>query len=305
MNAKIIVHGGAWNIPEQYHQAHVDGCYQAIDSVLADLESGLDALSTVEKAVNVLETDDTFNAGRGSYLNAIGEIELDAIICDGRTLNFGAVAAVQNILHPVSVAKMILDHPEHNFLVGKGIQQFLREKQVPEIPVEELLTKRELQYYKKIKADPRFRTRMPFEESPMDTVGAVALDVRGNFAAATSTGGTPRKLPGRAGDSPVIGAGAYADNEAGAVSATGYGEAIMKVLLSKTVCEKLKSSPPLEAARQGIAILEKRVDGLGGIIGINLSGEYVYAHNTPYMAFAYYQQNSGIISQIKMNDPRV
>ena len=305
MEPKIIVHGGAWNIPARFQQAHIDGCYQAVQAVTSDLENGLNALDAVEKAVNVLEEDATFNAGKGSYLNAIGEIELDAIICDGKTLNFGAVAAVQNILHPVSVAKILLNHPEHCFLVGKGAQQFLQNNQIPEVAVEDLLTKREQIYYRKIKGDPNFRTRMPFEPSSRDTVGAVAMDRNGDFAAATSTGGTPRKLPGRAGDAPVIGAGAYADNQTGAVSATGYGEAIMKVLLSKAICENLINIPPIEAAQRGIDLLEKRVDGLGGVIGINKKGDYVYAHNTPFMAFAYYKKEAGIISRIKIIDSTV
>jgi beta-aspartyl-peptidase (threonine type) len=305
MKPKIIVHGGAWNIPHKYHQAHIDGCYQAVQAVISDLENGLSALDAVEKAVNVLEEDATFNAGKGSYLNAIGEIELDAIICDGKTLNFGAVAAVQNILHPVTVAKILLNHPEHCFLVGKGIQQFLRDNHIQEVAVEDLLTERELVYYRKIKGDQNFRTRMPFEPSPMDTVGAAAMDQNGDFAAATSTGGTPRKLPGRAGDSPIIGAGAYADNRTGAVSATGFGEAIMKVLLSKVVCDSLLTLPAIEAAQRGINLLEKRVNGLGGVIGINDKGDYAYAHNTPFMAFAYYQKEAGIISQIKIIDSTV
>ena len=305
MEPKIIVHGGAWNIPSKNHQAHIDGCYQAIEAVAADLENGLNALDAVEKAVKVMEVDSTFNAGRGSYLNSVGEIELDAIICDGKTLNFGAVAAAQNILHPVSVAKILLKHPEHCFLVGEGIKQLLQEHHITEVHVEELLTERELIYYRKIKEDPKFRTRIPFEPSTMDTVGAVAMDQKGDVAAATSTGGTPRKLPGRAGDSPVIGAGAYADNRTGAVSATGYGEAIMKVLLSKFVCDNLINMPPMEAARLGITILEKRVDGLGGVIGVNRRGEYAFFHNTPFMAFAFYQKDAGIISQIKIDGSAV
>jgi beta-aspartyl-peptidase (threonine type) len=302
MDPKIIAHGGAWNIPDEHHQSHIAGCHKAIEAVASDLVNGLSAIDAVEKAVNVLEEDVTFNAGKGSYLNSTGNIELDAIICDGKTLNFGAVAAVQNVLHPVSVARLLLNHPEHCFLVGAGVQQFMQENNFSLIAIEELLTERELKYYQKIKQDPQFRTRIPFEPSPMDTVGAVALDEKGNFAAATSTGGTPRKLPGRTGDSPVIGAGAYADNSAGAVSATGYGEAIMKVLLSKTVCDSLRNLPALKAAQQGIRLLEKRVNGLGGVIGINRAGEYTYSHNTPYMAFAYYKKDTGVISRIRVSD---
>jgi len=299
MEPKIIVHGGAWNIPRRFHQAHLDGCSEAIKSVIPDLQNGLSALEAVERAVNVLESDPTFNAGKGSYLNAAGEIELDAIICDGTTLNFGAVAAIQNVLHPVSVAKILLTHPEHCFLAGRGIEEFLKEHHFPLVKVEELLTERELIYYRKIKGDPKFRTRKPFEPSPGDTVGAVALDKQGHLAAATSTGGTPRKLPGRVGDSPVIGAGAYADNQLGAISATGYGEAIMKILLAKLVCDQLTHLPAMEAARYGISQLQERVNGLGGVIGITQNGEYAYCHNTPYMAFAFHDKTDGIVCRIK------
>lgn len=299
MVPKIIVHGGAWNIPKRFHQAHLEGCSKAVQAVYADLKNGLSALEAVERAVNELEADPTFNAGRGSYLNVKGEIELDAIICDGKTLNFGAVAAVQNILHPVSVAKILLNHPEHCFLAGNGLKDFLKEHHIAEVAVEDLLTRRELVYYRKIKGDPNFRTRKPFEPAPGDTVGAVALDDRGNLAAATSTGGTPRKLPGRIGDSPVIGAGAYADNQLGAISATGFGEAIMKILLAKLVCDNFKDLPAMAAARFGITQLQKRVSGLGGVIGINRSGTYAYCHNTPFMAYAYYNTKKGIVSHIK------
>jgi beta-aspartyl-peptidase (threonine type) len=305
MEPKIIVHGGAWNIPRRFHQAHQDGCYNAVQVVYSDLKNGLSALEAVERSVNELESDPTFNAGKGSYLNVRGEVELDAIICDGKTLNFGAVAAVQNVLHPVSVAKILLNHPEHCFLAGSGVQQFLKEHHITEVAVEDLLTHRELVYYRKIKGDPNFRTRKPFEPAPGDTVGAVALDESGNLAAATSTGGTPRKLPGRVGDSPVIGAGAYADNHLGAISATGYGEAIMKILLAKLVCDHLKDLPALDAARFGITQLEKRVNGLGGVIGINRAGEYAYYHNTPFMAYAYYNTKKGIVSSIKIDDAPV
>ena len=134
----------------------------------------------------------------------------------------------------------------------------------------------------------------------MDTVGAVALDVNGNIAAATSTGGTARKLVGRVGDSPICGAGAYADNELGGASATGWGESIMKILLSKTAVDLLGRSEAMAAAQESIYILQKKVKGLGGIIGINKSGEYAYAHNTPKMAYAYWDTINGeFISRIK------
>jgi beta-aspartyl-peptidase (threonine type) len=132
----------------------------------------------------------------------------------------------------------------------------------------------------------------------MGTVGAVALDNEGNLAAGTSTGGTPRKLPGRVGDSPVIGSGAYADNQLGAVSASGYGEAIMKVVLSKYVCDLFRSEPAKKACREAVHFLQNKVDGLGGVIGLTYQGEYAWAHNTPYMAFAWYDPDKGTTAKI-------
>jgi len=297
---KLIVHGGAWSIPTRLHTDHINGCRKAVETVYPELLDGLSALDAVERAVNILEEDPTFNAGRGAFLNARGNIELDAIICNGRDLNFGAVAAVQNILHPVSAARLVMEKSEHCFLVGSGAQEFLRIHHFPEVPIEELLTERELQFYRKIKSDPNFTTRKPFEPHPGDTVGAVAMDVHGNLATATSTGGTPRKLPGRVGDSPLIGAGSYADNRSGAASATGWGESIMKILLSRTVCDYFNHLPPLKAAEQSIKELSERVEGLGGIIGINREGEYAYAHNTRRMALAFFEPTKGIIAGIDL-----
>ncbi len=298
---KLIVHGGAWNIPTRLHSDHITGCREVVEAVYPQLREGLSALDAVERAVNLLEENPTFNAGRGSFLNARGEIELDAIICDGREVNFGAVASVQNILHPVTAARLVMEKSEHCFLVGCGAQEFLREHHFPEVAIEELLTERELRYYRKIKSDPNFTTRKPFEPHPGDTVGAVAMDVHGNLAAATSTGGTPRKLPGRVGDSPVFGAGAYADNRTGAASATGWGESILRVLLSRTVCDFLASMPPREAAQQGIRILNERTKGLGGIIGINRKGEYAIDHNTPWMAMAFFEPGKGVHAGIGLS----
>ncbi len=299
MEPKLIVHGGAWNIPEKLHEAHINGCQKTVEQVYPELKNGLSALDAVEQSVNILEKDPTFDAGRGAFLNANGKIELDAIICDGKTLAFGAIAAITNILHPVSAARLIMEKTEHCMLVGEGADQFLSELNFPKVSIEALLTERELEYYRRIKSDPNFKTRKPFESSPHDTVGAVAMDQNGNFAAATSTGGTPRKLPGRVGDSPLIGAGAYADNQSGAVSATGWGESIMKVLLARSVCNYFKHHSAQKAAESGITDLQDRVNGLGGVIGINREGEYACFHNTEYMAFAFYTSGTGISAGIE------
>lgn len=298
MKTKLIVHGGAWSIPEEFEKDHIDGVHQAVAQFYPYLKQGMSALDAVEAAVKIMECDPTFDAGRGAFLNAIGEIELDAIIMDGRTLDFGAVAAVQNILHPISLARLVMEQTEHCLLVGNGAQLFARDNNIPELSPESLLTPRELEFYEKIKNDPDFYTHKPFEPKPNGTVGAVALDIYGNLAAATSTGGTPRKHPGRVGDSPLPGAGAYADNEAGAASATGWGESIMKVLMSKTACDLLKFHSAEKAAKLAVDQLQQRVSGWGGIILIDRNGNYGFAHNTTKMAFAYAESSGEIIAKI-------
>ncbi|MGH1364599.1 MAG: isoaspartyl peptidase/L-asparaginase [Calditrichia bacterium] len=297
---RLIVHGGAWDIPDALVDDHISGVRSAIEQVAPQLEAGMNAIDAVEAAVNVLEAHPVFDAGRGSFLNADGEIELDAMIMNGRDLNFGAVAALQNILHPISVAKAVYTHPDHCFFVGRGAQRFAADHGFPELKPEELLTDRELEYFHQIKSDPDFKPHHPFEETPKGTVGAVAMDANGNIAAATSTGGTPRKMPGRVGDTPLIGSGTYADNSSGGVSVTGWGEAIMKVLLAKTICDSLTSKTADAAIQNALNILRTRVSGLAGAIAVSRTGEYGLAHNTPRMAFAYQQTDGDIKAGIRL-----
>lgn len=299
MPIRLIVHGGAWSIPDDMDTAHLGGVQSALKLVYPALRAGMTALEAVEKAVNILEEDPTFDAGRGAFLNDRGEIELDAIIMDGRDLSFGAVAAVQNLLHPVSLARQVMLRTDHSMLVGKGAQAFATAIGMKELDPTALLTERELAYYHQIKEDPHFKSHHPFEPLPSDTVGAVAMDKDGNLAAATSTGGTPRKMAGRVGDSPIIGAGAYADNQTGAVSTTGWGESIMKVLLAKTVCDRMEHSSALEAAKYGIQVLRARGKGYGGLIGINAKGEYAFAYNTKKMAWGWVDEDGVPQSKIR------
>ncbi|WP_147820809.1 isoaspartyl peptidase/L-asparaginase [Salidesulfovibrio onnuriiensis] len=288
MKPRLIVHGGAWDIPDQHVEAHINGVRAAVETVHPLLEQGMSALEAVERAVNILEEDPTFDAGRGAFINARGDIELDAMIMDGRTLDFGCVAALRNLLNPVSVARRIMDARDFRMLVGPGAQEFARAQGFDEVPIEELLTERELKLYEKIKNDESFKPISAFSgQAPSDTVGAVALDRDGNLACATSTGGTPRKHPGRVGDSPIVGSGGYADNESGAASATGYGETIMRVVLCKTACDRIEGQGAMRAAASAIETLETRGKGYGGIILIDPRGGYGFAHNTPRMAFAY------------------
>jgi beta-aspartyl-peptidase (threonine type) len=313
MQARLIVHGGAWNIPEEYEADHLEGVRRAVAEVFPKLQDGASALDAVEAAVQILEEDPTFNAGRGAVLNAVGEIELDAMIMDGATLNLGAVAALQNILHPVAVARLVMERTEHCLLVGAGAQHFARQMGVPAVQTEELLTTRELDFYLRARQDPGFRTIGPFQacpqsgradsgaasSHPLGTVGAVAMDKKGNLAAATSTGGTAGKLPGRVGDSPLAGAGTYADNACGAASATGWGEAVIKTLLTKTACDLLGNHTAQIAADMAVAMMRQRVQGLAGIILIDRRGDYGFAYSTPKMAFAYAEPSGRVLAHIK------
>jgi beta-aspartyl-peptidase (threonine type) len=297
----LIVHGGAYDIPKETHEAHVAGCRRAAETGWAVLSRGGSALEAVEAAVRVMEDDPTFDAGYGSYLNAKAEIELDAMIMDSRDLNFGAVAAVQRVRHPVTLARMVMTESEHAMLVGAGAEAFAREHDLPICSPEELLAERELERWRKetgfLEKNP---VSAPPDIGPSDTVGAVALDTGGNLAAATSTGGTFNKLPGRVGDSPLVGCGAYADNRSGAVSATGMGEALMKVVISKATCDLIAAGMTAqEAADAAVAILSERTTGHGGLIVLDRTGRAGVAHSTPYIAHAVVTPDGEIITDIE------
>lgn len=291
MQPKLIVHGGAWDIPDEFVDDHVAGVRAAVEAIYPKLAEGMSALDAVEQAVNILEADPTFDAGRGAFLNGRGDIELDALIMDGAKLDFGAVAAVANLLHPVSLARKVMGAKDFRILVGQGAMEYACECGFEPVDPRELLTERELAFYEKIRNDESFAPIDAFSgrcgSTPSDTVGAVALDADGNLACATSTGGTPRKHPGRVGDSPIIGSGGYADNELGAASSTGYGESILRVMLCKTACDFLRTEDAMNAAARSMEVLRTRGQGYGGVIMLSPGGEYGFAHNTPRMAFAY------------------
>ncbi len=258
-------------------------------------------MDAVETAVRVLETDPTFDAGCGSFLNENGEVELDASIMDGKTLKAGAVAAVRRLLHPVSLARKIMEETEHLLLVGAGAEKFARKLGMHFCKTESLLTGRELALWKKLKNKKEFHAKPLFSGHPKGTVGAVALDAYGNLAAATSTGGTPRKMAGRVGDTPIIGAGTYADNTLGAVSCTGWGEGIMRIGLARQVLNYLeKGLSPTVAVKNAIEEMRKRVDGYGGAILVTPQGQIGLYHNTPKMAFAYSEKSGQVKAGIKL-----
>jgi L-asparaginase / beta-aspartyl-peptidase len=296
----LLVHGGAWAIPAEMVEAHRLGVSNALAIGYALLEDGATAVEAVEAAVTILEDDETFDAGRGSYLTSTGRVQLDALIMDGGTLRAGGVACVERLRNPIQAARLVLDKSPHVYFVGTGAEDFAREHGMELIENSDLVLERE----KARLADAQSKARVGLpdltfagdDKSPEtparpefdshDTVGAVALDSHGNLAAATSTGGTLNKAPGRVGDSSLIGCGCYADNLSAAVSLTGWGEPIMKLVLGKWAVDRVAAgSTPQQAATDAIEYLFDRLGGHGGIILLGPDGTVGLAHNTPRMAW--------------------
>jgi len=284
----LIVHGGAWDIPDAEVPGQLAGCRRAAGLGWALLSRGGSAVEAVEAAVRHLEDDPAFDAGVGAWLNEAGEVELDAIIMDGATLASGAVAAVQHVRNPVALARIVMEYTPHALIVAKGAEKLAALHGLPPVDEAALLTGPELARWQAFKSQRDFSIRAAFGGKPRGTVGAVARDRAGHLAAATSTGGTPNKMQGRVGDSPLIGCGCYADDLSAAASATGWGESIMKVVLCKTACDAAASGRTAPAAAErAIGVLADRVQGLGGVIVIDRQGHIGCAYNTPRMARAW------------------
>jgi beta-aspartyl-peptidase (threonine type) len=299
----LILHGGAWDIPADQLDAHEQGVFDALQEGWRILDRGGSALDAVETAVTSLENDPAFDAGRGSFLTRDGRVQLDALIMDGATLRAGGVACVERIRNPIQAARLVLDKSPHVYYVGSGAEAFAQSQGMPLIHNSELVIDRERRRLAEAQAreqagapDRTFSghppSDEPYESDPgpnetsHDTVGAVALDSEGRLAAATSTGGTLNKDPGRVGDSSLIGCGCYADNSAAAVSLTGWGEPIMKLVLGKWATDRvLAGRSPEQVAPEAMAYLLRRLQGHGGIILLAPDGRYGLAHNTPRMAW--------------------
>jgi beta-aspartyl-peptidase (threonine type) len=284
----LAVHGGAWHIPDEAAEACRHGCARALDRGWAILERGGSALDACEAAIIELEDDPVFDAGTGSHLNRDGRVQCDAILMDGTTLKAGAIAGVERLRNPVKVARLVLDRSEHMMLVGPGAEQFAVEMGVALCNPSELVIAREVEFWYKNKHESDLARGHFVGDAQLGTVGAVALDARGSLAAGTSTGGTACKYPGRVGDSSLIGCGCYADDRAGAVSATGYGEAIMKVVMAKAAADFLAAGDsPQAAAEKAVALLAVRTEGKGGLILLDPAGGVGAAFSTPHMAYAF------------------
>lgn len=272
----MLVHGGAGPRRDQEDGAGARaGCLAAAEAGAALLAAGGSALDAVELAARTLEDDPRFNAGLGAVLSADGEVELDASLMDGQTLRCGAVAVVKTVKNPISLARAVMEHSPHVLLVGPGADAFARTRGIPAIAPGALVTELQRQRW------------LERRQATHGTIGAVAVDARGQVAAATSTGGTAGKLEGRVGDSPLIGAGTIADSRFGAASSTGLGEFIIRVGLARTVLEGLRRGlHPNAAAAEGIAELV-RIGGDGGVIVARPDGELGWAFSSERMAGAW------------------
>ncbi len=303
----LLVHGGAWAIPDDDAAAHEAGVRRALETGHEILARGGTAIDAVEAAVTILEDDPTFDAGRGSFLTSNGRVQLDALLMDGGRMKAGGVACVERLRNPIKAARIVLEKSPHVYFVGPGAEQFAHDHGMPLIDNAELVLDRERtrlaeaqvrhaagladETFSGLQDDKSPETAIALnqnEKGPKghDTVGAVALDAYGNLAAATSTGGTLNKTPGRVGDSSLIGCGCYADNLSAAVSLTGWGEPIMKLVLGKWATDRVAAgSAPEIAAREAISYLYNRLGGHGGIILLGPDGRFGLAHNTPAMAW--------------------
>ncbi len=277
----VLVHGGAGTVSEARRKAHTEGCRRAAAVGASVLRSGGSALLAVEEAVRALEDDPLFNAGTGACLNAEGRVEHDASIMEGTRLGAGAVCALDGFATPIAIARAALEDGRHVLYAGPGARAFALARGF--VPVGDALL-----------VTPA--ARAAFEEARGNpgaigwaggTVGAVAVDARGGLAAATSTGGMINKSAGRVGDSALIGAGTYADDEAGAVSTTGHGEGMIRIAAAHTAVARMASGESASAAASAVmARLTAKIGTTGGLIAVDHRGRWGFARSTVTMSWA-------------------
>lgn len=270
---RLIVHGGAGNRKPTREALNV--LAQALAAGYAKMKQGGPALDAVVKAITVMENSGQFNAGIGGNLQLDGVRRLDASVMEGANLKAGAVTGVEVIRNPILAARKIMESP-HVLFTNAGAPFF--GKDLEPMPA---VDKRSLRRLEQMKKNARFVCEL--YAGHFSTVGAVAIDANGNLAAGTSTGGSHAMLPGRVGDSPIIGAGTYADNKSGAVSCTGSGESILRLSLAKEICMNLKKAPPAGAVRPGLKRI-LQLSGQAGVIVIDSNGRFTIMHTTGYMA---------------------
>ncbi|XP_034474558.1 probable isoaspartyl peptidase/L-asparaginase GA20639 [Drosophila innubila] len=284
----VLVHGGAGNIADAKIPIAKRGVKRAARRGYVTLQDTGSVLDAVEHAVNSLEEDGNFNAGYGSVLNWEGEVEMDAAIMHGAQLEAGCVSLVQDIMHPITLARRIMETTRHRYLAGAGAMQIAKAEGIDILPKGALVTEAALKSLEDFKASQN-KTRDSVLFGSPGTVGAVAIDACGNVAAATSTGGITGKLPGRIGDSPVLGAGTYADNETGAISATGHGETIMRYNVASRILALVQygNYTIQQATEQVLQQMTDRFDETAGIIAIDHRGQLGIHFTSRRMSWAY------------------
>jgi beta-aspartyl-peptidase (threonine type) len=271
-------------MPDEVIEEHAAGCREAALAGWQVLTAAGSALDAVEAAVRSMEDNPTYDAGVGSHLTADRRVELDAAVMDGSDLSCGAVASVRCIRNPVSLARLVMASPQV-LIVGEGAMRFADEHGVRQIPEADLMVRREVEFWERLRAERGLFVPTEEKDAPADTVGAVAIDARGNIAVATSTGGTPYKYPGRVGDCPLIGAGSYADNAAGGAATTGRGEDVVRTVMGKRCVDLMGAGRSAqEAASVVVQECVQRVQGRVGIIAVDRRGTTGRANSTTRMS---------------------
>ena len=287
----LMVHGGAGTIPDDSVDRYVAGIRAALDAGWTILEHGGTAIDAIEAAIVSMEDSGSFNAGRGSVVNQDGRVQLDALIMDGATLAAGGVGAVETVRNPIRVARAVMERSPQVLFVGGGAERFAVEHGFEPIDNADLVAPLERRRFDQVRAGSAAGAAVEPEavldgSIGRDTVGAVALDLRGNLVAGTSTGGTAYKPVGRLGDSSIIGSGGYADNDSAAVSCTGEGEAIMRLVLGKWAVDRVaEGQTPQAAAEAAIERLGRRLEARGGLILVDRQGRPGVAFNAERMAW--------------------
>jgi len=277
----VVVHGGAGNVEPERRVKHAAGCLLAARAGLSVLREGGSALDAAERAARVLEDDPLFNAGTGACLDEEGRVAHDASIMEGRGLSAGAVCDLRGFANPISIARVALDDGRHVLYASEGAARFARARGFVPVGDEALVTEAARAALEKVRAG------VGSTNWAGSTIGAVALDETGLLAAATSTGGMVNKRVGRVGDSPIIGAGTYADDEGGAVSTTGHGEGMIRLCVARSAVEHMRSGESAEGAlHRVIEHLRARLGSTGGAIAIDPRGHYGLARSTATMSWA-------------------
>jgi len=301
----LMIHGGAGALAhisnDKIAVRYLESIHQILEHGREILKRGGSAMETVEQCATLLEDDPLFNAGSGSVLNENGQIEMDAAIMDGRDMSAGAVAGIHNIENPIMLARLVMAKSEHVMFLGEGAMRFADLCGIKRMPDQYFITEERIEQLQKARLAGKIMLDHDDQGHPEEkfgTIGAVVKDIKGNLAAATSTGGVVNKRLGRVGDSPIVGAGVFADNETCAVSATGYGEDFMRTVLAKRISDlvDLKGYDATQATEAGIDYLVRKVNGRGGVIVIDRNGRCASRYTTKKMIHGWIENGGEAVS---------